>query len=205
MAKRATGLTGRRLVHEAARIMCEERLVDYRLAKQKAAQRLGMGPKAPMPSNGEIQAAVIEYQRLFGGRDYSRRLQQMRLTAIQAMQLLNQFRPRLVGAAATGAAHAGHRIQLHGFTDTPEQLDFFLHDRGIPFAIGERRYRFPDGAVEDVPMISFMAGEFGIDVAIFRETELRRAPLSPADGLAMKRLDIASVERLAAESASEAA
>jgi hypothetical protein len=196
MGKRASGFERQRLVHEAARIICEERLTDYRAAKHKAVERLGLGPRAALPANAEIQAAVIEYQRLFGGAGYALRLNQLRRAAVQAMRLLAEFRPRLVGAVACGATHDAHKVQLHGFCDSPEQLDFFLHDRSIPYSTGERRYRYSDGRQEDVPTLSFMAGDVGIDVAIFGELDIRRAPVSPVDGQPMKRLDVAAVQRL---------
>lgn len=196
MGKRAIGFQ-RQIVAEAARIICEERLTDYRLAKQKAAERLGLGAKSQMPENALIQEAVIQYQRLFGGAEYAERLRLLRRTAVRAMKLLDDFEPRLVGAVATGATTDAHLVRLHGFADKPEMLDIFLQGRGIPFQTGERRYRYPDGRSQSVPTCEFMAGDVGVEVAIFPPGELRRAPLSPHDGLPMKRLDLQHAERLA--------
>lgn len=199
MGKRALGQERSRIVQEAARIICEESLSDYRLAKQKAVQRLGYGPQAALPSNADIHAAVIEYQRLFGGREYAQRLQRLRRTALQAMRLLADYRPRLVGAVATGATTEAHRVQLHCFADKPEVIDLLLESRGLPFEVDERRYRYGNGQVADVPVLSFMAAETGVQVAVFPERELRHPPLSPVDGLPMKRLAAPDVEALAAE------
>ncbi len=186
------------LIAEAARIICEEAVLDYRSAKLKAAQRLGLGPRTAMPDNARIQAAVIEYQRIFGGAEYVGHLQRMRNMAVQAMKLLAPFQPRLVGAVASGAITSAHRVQLHGFAEKPETLDFFLQDRGIPFEQDERIYRYPDGSEDSVPLARFEAGEIGVDVAMFAIDDQRRAPLSPADGLPMKRLRLPQVEALAA-------
>ena len=57
MGKRASGAQSSRVVHEAARIICEDGLSDYRLAKQKAVERLGLGFGTPLPSNAEIGRA----------------------------------------------------------------------------------------------------------------------------------------------------
>jgi hypothetical protein len=185
------------LVQEAARILCEESLLDYRAAKLKAAQRLGLGPNAPLPDNASLQAAMIEYQRLFGGREYAERLRALRATAVQAMRLLAQFQPRLTGGAVSGAINAVHRVQLHVFVDKAEALDLFFEDRGIPYRQDDRNYRYPDGSEEEVPLLRFEAGEIGVDVAAFGEDDIRRTPLSPSDGLAMKRLDLGEAEGLA--------
>jgi hypothetical protein len=184
------------LAYEAARILCEEAALDYRSAKLKAAQRLGAGQGA-LPDNAEVQAAVIAYQRLYGGHEYAERLRELRATAVQAMRLLAQFQPRLVGAVASGAITAAHRVQLHGFSEKPEALDLFLEDRGIPYRQDDRRYRYPGGSEEDVPLARFEAGDVGIDVAMFADNDLRRLPLSPTDGLQMKRLTLQEAEALA--------
>lgn len=196
MGKRSASLAGVDLVREAARILVEERLTDYRLAKQKASQRLGLSLRTAMPANADIQAAVLEYQQLFGGDAYHAQLRRMRKTALEVMTLLADFSPRMVGAAATGAAHGGHRLQLHCFTDMAEALDLFFLERGIAFETGERRYRFSDGRTQDIPLLHFDAGGVGVDIAIFDELGRRQKPLSPADGQPVRRLDRARVEAL---------
>lgn len=199
MGSRAAGAQRSRLVQEAARIICEDGLADYRLAKQKAVDRLGLGLGTPMPSNADIQAAVIQYQRIFGGRAYAERLSLMRQTAVKSMRLLAEFSPRLVGAVATGATTDAHKVQLHCFADKPEAIDWLLESKGIPFEVGERRYRYADDQTADVPVLSFMAAEVGVSIAVFPERDLRRAPLSPVDGQALKRLELPAVESLAGE------
>lgn len=188
------------LVAEAARIICEESVLDYRSAKLKAAQRLGLSAKAALPDNARVQAAVIEYQRIFGGRDYAERLRALRAAAVQAMRLLKSFEPRLVGAVASGAITDAHRVQLHGFAEQPEMLDFFLQDRGLPYEQDERDYRYADGREQPVPLARFEAGDIGVDVAMFSFDDQRRTPLSPSDGLPMKRYTLAQAEALAAQS-----
>lgn len=184
------------ITQEAARIICEEQLTDYRLAKQKAAQRLGLGTKSPMPDNADVQKAVVEYQQLFGGTAYRQQLHDMRLTAVKAMKLLAPFHPRLVGAVVTGAVTAAHRVQLHAFAEKPEALDIFLQDCKVQFEQGERTYRHARGAEQHIPLASFDAGGIGIDVAIFSEDDERAVLLNPLDGKPYKRLDLTAAEAL---------
>ena len=56
-----------RLAHEAAKLMAEGGIRDYHQAKLKAAARLGIHDDASLPRNREIEDALREYQRLFGG------------------------------------------------------------------------------------------------------------------------------------------
>ena len=74
-----------------------------------------------------------------------------------------------------------------------------LADGGLPFEVSERRYRLSSGESLDVPVLTFMAADVGVDVAVFPERGQREAPLSPTDGQPMRRLELAAVEQLAAE------
>lgn len=190
------------IAQEAARIVCEELVTDYRVAKQKAAQRLGLTARPAMPDNAEVQQAVIEYQRLFGGAEYATHLQRMREVAVRAMTLLAPFAPRLVGAVISGAVTRAHRVQLHAFSDKPETLDIFLGDRKVIFEAGDRGYRFSDGKEEQIPLVSFEVAGVGVDVVVFAEHNTRRVPVNPADGVAFRRLDLAQAEALVAQSIS---
>lgn len=186
------------IVEEAARIICVERLVDYGAAKRKAAQRLGVPPHTPMPDNAAVQDAVIEYQRLFGGAGYRQQLAQMRAAAVAALRLFAHHSPRLVGATVSGAVTQAHRVQLHLFCDSAEQVDIELLDRSIDFEPGERSYRYPDGRDIPVPLLHLELGGVGVDAAVFPADDLRRAPINPLDGRPFRRLDLAEAERLAA-------
>lgn len=186
------------LIEEAARIVCVELLTDYRQAKRKAAQRLGLPPNAPLPENAAVHAAVIDYQRLFGGDEYVRQLQGLRRTALAAMRLFAEFSPRLVGAVVSGAVTAAHRVQLHVFSDAAEAVDVTLLNRGIDFEPGERRYRMGDGRERPVALLRLELDGHGVDVAVFPEDGLRRAPINPLDGRPFRRLDYAEAGRLAA-------
>ena len=184
------------LAQEAARLICEERLIDYRAAKLKALQRLGLGPHTPLPDNAHVRDAVLEYQQLFGGDEYTAHLSALRRTALQAINLLAEFQPRLVGGAVSGAVTTAHRVQLHAFSEKPESLDLFLQSHGIPFEQDERNYRYSDGRERTIPLACFEAGDIGVDVAMFAIDDQRHAPLDPAEGVAYKRLDLHAAEKL---------
>jgi hypothetical protein len=182
---------------EAARIICEELVVDYRIAKNKAVQRLGLTAKGALPDNAEVQQAVIDYQRLFGGDGYVERLRRMREIAVRALKLLADFSPRLVGAVVSGAVTQAHRVQLHAFSDKAESIEKLQANRGFAVEQGDRDYRFADGREESIALASFELDGIGVDVAVFGEGDERHAPVNPADGSSYKRLDLAQAEALA--------
>ncbi|MFO7859353.1 MAG: hypothetical protein R6V11_10625 [Ectothiorhodospiraceae bacterium] len=185
-----------RLTLEAARIMVEEGVNDYLQAKRKAAERLGAPGTQNMPRNREIQEAVVEHQRLFQGDSQAARVRHLRETALDAMRFFARFRPRLVGAVLDGTAGDWSEVQLHVFADTPEELDVFLMDHGLPFDATERRLRVRREEWVTLPVYRFLAGGERIDLTVFTLDGLRQAPLSQVDGQPMARANADSVARL---------
>jgi hypothetical protein len=189
------------IVEEAARIVCGEALTDYRAAKLKALQRLGLPRSTALPENRLVDAAVIDYLRLFGGEAYRQRLQKMRALAPPVMRQFSAFEPRLTGGVVSGALTASHHLQIHLFAEQAELLDLFLIDRGIEFEVLERRYRYASGIEQAVPLLRFERAGLGIDLSVFTLDDLRRAPLNPNDGLPYQRLGLAKAEALTAAGA----
>ena len=184
------------LAQEAARIMSEQGIDDYRLAKRKAAERLGATDIAVLPKNTEIEAALAAHHRLFEADRHSSVLQSARKTALQAMRLLRQFEPRLVGPVLSGTASAHSEVNLHLFADNPEVVALHLMDQSIPHEFGERRLRYEPDRLVTYPVVRFVAGNREIDATVFPVNGIRQSPASPVDGKPMRRADSAEVEAL---------
>jgi hypothetical protein len=120
------------LAQEAARIMSEQGIDDYGLAKRKAAERFGATDIAVLPKNTEIEAALAAHHRLFEAHTHSSTLSALRRTALQAMRLLQRFEPRLVGPVLSGTASAHSEVNLHLFAEGAEPVALHLMERGIP-------------------------------------------------------------------------
>ena len=56
----------RAVAQEAARVMAEHGIQDFRAAKRKAAERFGVTEEGALPSNAEVEESLVAYQRLFG-------------------------------------------------------------------------------------------------------------------------------------------
>lgn len=196
-AKRAQALRAQ-LAHMAASLMREQGIHDFRVAKEKAAARLGVDlHRAPAPRNAEIESALAEHQRLFGGAAAEQRVQELRAAAIEAMRLFAEFRPRLVGEVLAGLAGDYSDVQLHLFAEQSEAFDLFLQAQGIPVEIGERRFRY-GREYRYYPAFRFAAGDVGFEAVVFPATEIRRAPNSLVDGAPMARAKLSEVEALLA-------
>ena len=100
----------RALAQEAARIMSEHGIRDFLTAKRKAAERFGVTDGSVLPKNTEIEDALAEYQRLFGGTRHGETLAAQRSAALSAMQMLVGLR---TAPGRFGARRNGHRAQRH--------------------------------------------------------------------------------------------
>ena len=183
-----------RIAQEAARLMSDHGIKDFLMAKQKAANSFGVTEKHVIPSNTEVERALLEYQRLFQSDSQPQRLTELRKTAINAMQILKPYEPRLVGSVQRGTAGEHSDVNLHVFTDNSESFGHFLEQHTIPYEQGEKRLRVSKDKYEFFPSYSFIAGDVPIDIVIFPIAGQRQAPLSPVDGKPMQRDKLSKVE-----------
>jgi len=187
------------LAQEAARIIVDRGVRDYRAAKIKAAERLGMNSRGSLPRNSEIELAVSEHLQLFGRESHTDFLRAMREAALAAMDLLSSFTPRLVGPVLSGAADENSSINLHVFADSPEAVAMKIAELGYSCRSYERRLKNSRdrGTTPD----SFAGFQFeyegtSVEATVFPVDGIRQAPISPIDGKPMKRADEKRVRAL---------
>ncbi len=184
------------VAEEAARIMREQGVEDFLLAKRKAAERLGVTDAAILPRNTEIEAARIAHQRLFAADRHEADLASLRRAALEAMRLVSDFEPRLVGPVLAGTASTHSEINLHVFSETPEAVSIRLEERGVPHEVVERRLRYERDRTVVYPAVRFVAGRQTVDAVVFPVDGIRQSPASPVDGKPMRRASAAEVAAL---------
>ena len=199
MGRKRTNETDRArqvVAQEAARIIVDHGVRDYRIAKEKAADRLGMNTRGSLPGNAEIEAAVAEHLQIFGGESHADLLRLMRTAALAAMDLLVDFSPRLVGPVLAGTADENSAVNLHVFADSPEVIAMSIGDMGIQFRPYERRLKSRRGQIEMVAGFEFIFRNEIIQATVFPFDGIRQAPMSPIDGKPMRRVDTNAVQEL---------
>ena len=184
------------LAQEAARIIVNHGVRDYRVAKQKAAERLGVSGRGALPGNSEIETAVAEHLQLFGGDDHLDRLRLMRVAALAAMEMLAEFTPRLVGPVLSGTADENSAVNLHVFADSPEMVALQLEQIGVSYRAYERRLKTRRDRVAAYSGFEFHHNHSPIQATVFPVDGIRQAPMSPITGKPMKRVDAEGVQAL---------
>ena len=98
------------IAHTAARLMAEDGVADFTVAKRKAAQTLGLPENAKLPGNAEIEAQLRAYQRIFQNDEQHRRLDRLRRAAREVMSLLTGFNPYLADVCGFAEQVAMRRL-----------------------------------------------------------------------------------------------
>lgn len=187
-----------RVADEAARLIYEEGYRDYRLAKLRAAEQLGVRTQGSLqPSNEEVEAAIHERIRLFDAETQPALLRQHREVALEAMDFLEDYQPYLTGAALEGVSSPHSAVTLFLAADSVEEVMFFLEDNRIPFQTHERRVRFGSKKPAYFPLLRFYVDDVEVELMVFPyDDRFANAPISPITGKATKRADRKKVAAL---------
>jgi len=202
MAKKRTDNDARArqmLAQETARIIVDQGVRDYRAAKIKAADRLGINTRGSLPRNSEIEFAISEHLQLFGRESHTEFLQILREASLEAMKMLSSFAPRLVGPVLIGTADENSAINLHVFADSPEAVAMQITDLGFAYRPYERRLKTSRGrgaTPRTFPGFQFDCEDASVEATVFPVDGIRQAPISPIDGKPMKRANVKAVQAL---------
>ncbi|HHL18915.1 MAG TPA: hypothetical protein ENJ33_04200 [Thiothrix sp.] len=185
-----------RLAQEAARLLYVEGYRDYQLAKQKAAEQLGMGNNTvSQPSHLEIHHALIKYASLFATKENKKHLNELRKIAIEAMGFLKLYSPRLTGHVMQGTAGLHAPITLHLFAETAEEVMFFLEDNNIPFQTHEQQHTIKNKKSK-IPLLVFYVDDIEVELLLLPEGNIRVPPISHITGKKMQHIAIEEVKKL---------
>jgi hypothetical protein len=184
------------ICEEAARIMDQQGIRDYHLAKTKAARRLGLGSRVPLPSNREIDSALHQRLRLFDGEAWAARLVDLWDLATATMEMFSSFEPRVTGSLLRGTVTEKTPVELHMFADTPEEIALCCTQHAIPYEAFDKRVRFRRGRHALIPAFRFASGDIGVEILAFDRKDIREAPLCPVAGQPMQRVALEHARKM---------
>jgi hypothetical protein len=187
--------TRARIAAAAARLMAEDGIDDFALAKRKAAKQLGAVDSQALPGNDEIEAELRAYLALYQAEEHPRRLAELREIALDAMQALERFSPYLTGPVLKGIAGPYAEIELQLFPDSVKEVEIFLLDRNIAYATQEGR-RYAGDRAHAVSVLTLAWRGVPLRLSIFDPRDERLALKSSQAGKVMDRAGIAEVGAL---------
>ena len=123
----------------------------------------------------------------------------MRLAALELMQFLRDFRPRLVGSVLSGEIRPESEIDIHLFSDDVESVLSVLEDSGdVDYRIDETTVE-KQGEDRTFTHVRFF-NSYPFDLAVHPVSDEDRRFRSPDTGRPIDRADIKQVEDLLRES-----
>lgn len=187
------------IAKEAARLMYEEGVREYRDAKRKAARQFGAGKAlllgSHLPSNAEIHAEVERLLNLYEEQVLPERLLKLRLLAFRYLELFAAFHPYLVGSVLSGAVTRRSDIDLHLFAAVVEEVEEYLANLDIPY---EREVVTVRRGSEFIEYFHLYLEEEGtvIECSVYPPADLHRVPKSSITGRPMERADAKKLRKI---------
>ena len=187
-----------RIAYLAARLMAEDGIGDYALAKRKAARQAGMAETRELPTNEEVEEAFRTYQQIYHHDEHRNRLRVLRETAVRAMRELARFNPHLTGSVLNGNAGKYADVNLQLFTDNEKAVELYLIDRRIPYTSAQSRL-YSGEEMRTVPVYNLSDHGTGIELTVLSMLDLRGPLRTSREGKNIERAKLPTVEELLAE------
>ena len=184
-----------RIAAAAARIMAEDGIDDFGLAKRRAARVLGAPDTESLPANEEVEAALRDYLALYQAQSHPERVEELRQLALEAMESLEQFHPYLTGPVLSGLAGPYASIDLQLFPESSKDVELFLLGRNIEYqAVDERRWA--GDRAHDVAVITVDWKGVPMRLTLFDRRDERMAIKTTPTGRVAPRAGIGEVRDL---------
>ena len=184
-----------RIAAVAARIMAEDGIDDFALAKRKAARQLGAPQSEALPGNDEVESELRAYRALYQADEHPERIAELRRIALDAMRAFERFNPYLTGPVLKGTAGPYAEIELQLFPGSPKDVEIFLLERGLPFDTHEGR-RFSGDRAHAMSVFSLLWDGTPLKLAVFDPRDERLALKTSQAGRVLERAGVAEVVSL---------
>jgi len=197
MSRRSTRHDGMRtrIAAAAARLMAEDGIDNFALAKRKAARQLGAADTESLPANDEVESALRDYRALYQAEEHPERIAELRRVALGAMRALERFSPYLTEPVLKGIAGPYAEIDLQLYPDSSKDVELFLLERNIPFDTAETR-RFSGDRAHAVSVFKLDWLGTPLRLSVFDPRDERIALKSSQAGRVMVRAGIAEVGKM---------
>ena len=120
------------VANKAAELIAEEGITDYHYAKTKAAKCLGFGAKEKLPSNNEIDEALIAYKNIYHKADFVI-IQELKEITLKYMKLFKEFNPHAPSQILEGYISKYPTIEINLYHDDIKAVEYILLNNQIHF------------------------------------------------------------------------
>ncbi len=183
---------------EAARLLYHREFKEYYQAKREAARRLGT---KELPTNREIHRQIMALADRIEGSGRLDRLDGMRQLAVELMELLKDFHPRLIGSTLKGHIRKGSDVDLHLFTEDLDSVIQVLESAGlVPTVEVVRSQKSPTGEPTDYIHVKLdHPNGIPVEMTVYPPEWLQIRPKCSITGGPIERAGLAEARQLLRE------
>ena len=147
----------RKVAREAALLLYTMQEKEFKQAKERAAKILGL---RIMPTNLEVAEELDSIADEYEGPERKERLIRMRREALEIMEILKEFNPRLIGSVWRGTANKNSDIDIVVFSQNEDSVIDVLSGKGFKITRVERTSAIKNGSGEALHVyVSFPSGD----------------------------------------------
>jgi predicted nucleotidyltransferase len=179
------------VAEEAARLLYNGTVLEYKDAKEMAASSLGI---KSLPSNYEVAVELDRLSAYMEGSERDRRLVNMRKVALKVMKLLNDFDPRLTGSVWRGTAHKGSDIDILVYYSDPEVIAERVSALGSIISVDDQTF-YVEGAPQKATHVTLRIDENEVELVV-RPPEEKIQERCEIYGDIKRGLSVVELERL---------
>lgn len=192
---RSRDLIRHQVAVRAAELMYFEGVKEYLRAKRKAARQLEV---TIFPNNSEIREEVDRLAAQHEGPARADRLRELREAALEMMEVLEDWSPRLVGSVLTGHIKSTSDIDLHVFCEDHEVIgDALLEaDFDVEYEVVKTK---KGGEFMDFPHYYVTLPAAKVEISVYPPGDLKRPQKSSITHKTMERATSSKLRRLIEE------
>ena len=183
-----------RVAREAATLLYFGAEKEYKQAKEKAAETLGVHF---LPSNLEVALELDKIAEENEGAKRKERLIQMRKEALKIMKLLGAYCPVLIGSVWRGTIKQGSDIDIAVYTDEPEEIVKILKAQGVRVLKTARTTVNKRGlTLESFHIYAETTSGYGLEIVVRSQEEAGKKRKCEIFGDELKGLKIRELEKV---------
>jgi len=187
----------RKVAREAALLLYTLQEKEYRQAKERAAKNLGA---RILPSNFEVAEELDKIADDYEGSGRIERLIKLRREALNIMEDLSQYHPRVIGSVWRGTANKNSDIDIEVFSSNPNSILDELRRRDYRIVGVETSKKEVNGEVESSTHIyvKLQSGDEA-EIIIRKPADIDKVRLCEIYGDPIKGLTITELRRVLEE------
>jgi len=183
----------RKVAREAALLLYTLQEKEFKQAKEKAAEVLGL---RVLLSNFEVAEELDRISEEYEGEERRIRLIRMRREALEIMELLSAFHPRLIGSVWRGTANKNSDIDIVVFSQERETVIEVIRKSGLRILDMETVPSGKDGGGELLHIFIDLPSGDKVEITVKRQEDMIKDEICDIYGDIKKGLTISQLREV---------